>query len=458
MDAFFELHPWLKARQSHWQRLELLREAGFRLKENAFLFLPQGTVETKNRYNVRLKRFVPCPFLADGIGHYVSTIEGQAIAIDGATDQSAIEALTQFREDADRQGNTLNAVLATLADDLLTFGCCFVAHELPRPSGALTWMEQRNNGDLEAYLTRYSPRDVVNWEEDDDGLVWISFQFEVILGGKGTKRTIVYSRLDYSVFEQREEQWQLVENGQHAHADLAKVPVWRAITKPQYWLGDKAAASCEQWQRICSQMEEALEAVNLAIPVVTGMTFDDSQLVADGATLVNLPEPNAKFGWSAPDGNGIAFAQQELLSLREEIYRTLHLQSMGTEASATAAKASGESKRADRQPSLKILNGLCSVLRPIAQQAAQRLLVLQNFGDVPISVRGLSFADDASQEMLGLSQIAQTLDVPSPTFRRELAKRTVSAFVPNLPEQTAKAIIDELDAAPFAPPLSSPLQ
>ena len=66
--------------------------------------------------------------------------------------------------------------------------------------------------------------------------------------------------------------------------------------------------------------------------------------------------------------------------------------------------------------------------------------------DVVWVAHGLdSFDQEDRQQVLEESLALQAVDIPSPTFKKEHAKRVATKLVPNLPPATVAQIADEID-------------
>jgi hypothetical protein len=149
--------------------------------------------------------------------------------------------------------------------------------------------------------------------------------------------------------------------------------------------------------------------------------------------------------WDAPPAEAFTPIAHYADRLKDELHRVTSQMAYGVNNSAASVGRSADSKHQDN----KLFDVILGELGRIVCEAAEKILDLVSLGrgdGVVWSVSGLSKFDIGDATELTTNAVtAQTLNIPSPTFRRMLSKRVAFALVPDASEQERAQISKEID-------------
>ena len=149
--------------------------------------------------------------------------------------------------------------------------------------------------------------------------------------------------------------------------------------------------------------------------------------------------------WAAPPTSHLATVADRVAALKDEIYRIANQLAQGVDNNAAAVGRSADSKASDAAATdvtLQVYGALC-------REPIERTYELISDGrrerDLAWSIEGLdSFNVIDAASVLANALDAQGLDIPSPTWRREVMARAAEATLPGVDQATKNAIRKEI--------------
>ena len=456
-----------------WQRLGLLYEGGDRLRQNASRFLEQRFKEHADVYSARLKLFDYKDHLGTSLDWYISTLFERDPQIDlKAGDQSRQEQpfYTEFLTNCDRRGTSFVDLYRTVFQYAVLYRRAWVLADLPSNNGEFKNLgEQQAAGALDPYLTVYTPLDVINWKFDDQGILeWIFIRVRTLEQtpfSDGPQQEVFrwfyFDRKQYKTFRWSSKEnlvsndppdtddVEEVDSGTHLWAAANKVPVHMFEVPDGLWLGNRALLPAIGHLNTDNVLFFSLFVNALAIPII----FSESDVTNAQNSIVGYLKlgKDDKFEWAEQQGHSYQFLMERVMNQTEDIFRAFYLIHQGRSGRATPTAQSAVSKQMDMMPSRDILKMFGDRVRASMKQTLNLVSIAKNFDpDLSWDIIGFDFENRYTLDEIQALQALYDMDLPSETFRRELAKRTISNKLPDLNAKMQEKIFEEIDAAPSA--------
>ncbi len=327
--------------------------------------------------------------------------------------------------------------------------------------GARTQVDAGDDDPPPVTLTCYPAEDIVDWQENDAGeLEWILLRkerLERVFPARRRKveiRTLV-TRTNWAAWEILEDAKTttvtLIAQSEHA---LGCVPfVWLEVPHG-LWVTNKLAS----WQvNLFNQMSMLdygqLVSCFLQPALTTGEDGADERVFGEGIVLHlragDGQREAEKFEWVAPQTAPLEFAAKRILEMRDEGYRIVHQMSLAVDSQAIGAIArSGASKIEDRRATEVVLAAYGGYIREAMTQTLRMISRIMG-DDTEWVIDGYdNFQVSSLDEELQTAALAQTFDIPSPTFKAELRKQIATGRVlGHIDEKIKETIREEIDEA-----------
>src|SRR5215831_17364950 len=172
-------HPIHKLYRDAWDELDLLNAGGVRLKNNAQRFRMKRPKELFDIYNERIKRITYQNIMGQIVGWYVGSLfrRNPNIDIPEGADKWYSD---DFMLNCDRGGHSYNEFFRDVFRNLILYKYCFVLTDRPHADlQPVSRADEQLMGLDQPYLVCYDPRDVINWQGDEDGtLCWVVLKVE----------------------------------------------------------------------------------------------------------------------------------------------------------------------------------------------------------------------------------------------------------------------------------------
>lgn len=452
-----------------WAALDLLCEGGIRLEAAAMSFLLKRPSEHADVYQERLKRFTSQNILGTVFGSYAAQLFRTEPQIEVPKD----DWYEGFLKVCDRSKTSYVRMWSAIFLSMLKFGRAWVLVDMPSmgTEPPADRAEEMGRGLTDPYLIRYDPREVINWQDDDQGnLEWAVIRCQVTKEKFLEKPEVVttwyfFDRENFRTFQYIGTEDSLITNmdsskmpgiekaladeidsGRHSMADAKLVPLQKILLSDELWLGNRSYLQAKDHINQENEYVWGLRNSNLEMPVI----YSDKDLSAPriGEAFYLQLGMNDRFEWTGTQGKAAAESQKRLQQIIEEMYRALYLQSQGRTSAATPAMQSGFSKEMDRIPANDILNEYGDIMRSEMQTCLERVAMARKDKAAKFDVRGFRFETKSAMQTIAIAQQVTDLGIPSPTLEKELDKQVAEDVLQDANPDIKKKIVDEIEAAP----------
>lgn len=450
-------HPDFARNLEMRENLRLLFEGGDQLRQSAERVLTQRPREDTDVYAARCSRLTYDNILSTGIKWYTSAMfanppqirfwrKGEVGRAE-STDSTLKYVRSQFMNNCDLVGTPFTDFYCSAFELALVQGGAHVLIDLPRrdPNEEVVSLAlERERGYLDPHLVLYSPQSLINWSKDEYGnYQWVVvksrryFQTDVAAEQQIITEWFLYDQETFAVYrlvgradtlmvneEFSDQRAELVAYGQHALASKGRVPLVTLSLMKGLWLASQVYLQLIDHINQDNTLGWALFMSNLAIPVIIG-DVDTTNMVASEAGHLQFPA-GTQYSWSEPDGKSFAHSANRLESLKDEIYRSMQLQSQGRSMRATPAMQSGRSKVVEMRPTQDVMTGMGLDLRRSMTETMQLVCdASRHATDVDVSVEGFVFAEELTTEEVFAANALVSMRIPSDTFERFLYRNVV---------------------------------
>ena len=327
-------HPEYAAKKAMWNKYRHLYAGGEEIREHAFEYLVRRHKEPNDIYAERLSRVFYENYIGSIIDWYAATLMRReaALLFDGG-DTTAKDFYNCFAEDCDLKGTSMAEFFRQRIVQTLVEGASYIVVDFPRPAGAVNnRAEEDAVGRSRAFLADYSPEELINWSYDDrGGMDWAVIRTSSLRKSKVTDNQwmretqwIYYDRQNFQVYQQKDKEARLVDEGPHGLASQNRSPIFPLRVTEGLWLMNKAALLQLEHFNKSNALAWALTMGLFATPVVYSER-EWNQIVGE-SYYIQLA-PGDRFGWTEPEGKVYQIAADNLEQLKDEIYRVCYLMS-----------------------------------------------------------------------------------------------------------------------------------
>lgn len=155
-----------------------------------------------------------------------------------------------------------------------------------------------------------------------------------------------------------------------------------------------------------------------------------------------------KLRFEGPPTEAFKVIDEQLKDLVDEIHRVSGRMAASISSTASAVGRSGDSKAMDNKDFETVLGALAPIFKDAARRIYQTISEARG-ENVVWSVHGLDDYEEAIDRTAVIDEATKIgeLDIPSPTFRKELRGQTALKLLPGLDSNTKTTILDEIKAA-----------
>jgi hypothetical protein len=459
MDNINREHPEYVLRKAMWKKYRVLYSGGENMREHAFEYLVRRNKEPEDVYQERLCRVFYENYIGSTIDWYAATLlrREPSLIFDGSN-EAGKQFYNEFAEDCDLKGTTLAEFFRQQLVNTLVFGKTFIALDFPRSSQpAANRAEEDATGMSRAFLTEYTPDEVINWSHDRDGnLAWIVIRTSCLRQEKVTDsgwnretRWIHYDQQNFRIYSSVnggdvKGDIRLIDEGRHGLAAQGRVPVFQLKVSEGLWLMNKAALLQLEHFNKSNALSWALTMGLFAMPVV----YSDrewNQIVGD-SYFIQLG-PNDKFGWTEPTGHVFQVAADNLERLKDEIYRVCYLMTQAGGSQPSALAQSGLSKQRDFAITQEVLRAYGDAVKDTIKQVLGAIESARQDG-LSINVSGLDEFDigDFGNELDDAKKLLE-FGIGSETLKRQLFKKLALKYFCDARQEIKTQIATEIDAS-----------
>jgi hypothetical protein len=447
-------HPEYAAKKAMWKKYRDLYAGGEQIRENAFEYLVRRHKEPNDIYAERLSRVFYENYIGSIIDWYAATLMRReaALLLDGG-DEAAKGFYNVFAEDCDLKGTSLAEFFRQQIVQTLVQGRSYIVVDFPRsPVSVSNRAEEDAVGRSRAYLVDYSPEELINWSYDDrGGLEWAVIRTSSLRKSKVTEsewaretRWIYYDRQNYQVYQQlKNKEIRLVDEGLHGLAGQNRVPIFPLRVTEGLWLMNKAALLQLEHFNKSNALSWALTMGLFASPVI----YSDrewNQIVGE-SYFIQLA-PGDRFGWAEPEGKVYQIAADNLVQLKDEIYRVCYLITHAAGSESSSQHQSGASKQRDFSITQEVLRAYGDAVKETMKQVLRAIAVARQ-DNISIDVSGLDEFDiaDFSNELDDARKLL-SLGIESETLKKQVFKKLAFKFLADVRQEIKTQIAREIEA------------
>ena len=446
-------HPEYIARKAVWKQYKDLYAGGEQLRERASEYLVRRHKEPGEVYMERLSRMFYENYIGSIIDWYAATLMHRepAFLVEGS-DGAARDFFSSLADNCDLKGTSLSEFFRQRFSEALVCGSSYVVLDFPRVRGnAMSRAEEDAAGVSRAYLMNYDADEVINWSYDPSGgMEWVVIRTSCLQQSKVTDakweketRWIYYDRETFQIFRKAGEESgiELIDEGRHGLASLQRVPVFQLKVLDGMWLMNRAALLQLEHFNKSNALSWALTMGLFATPVV----YSDKEWnqVVGESYYIQLGAQD-RFGWTEPEGKVYQIAADNLVSLKDEIYRVCYLMNQAGDASS---RQSGLSKQLDFGTTEEVLRSFGTTVKDSLKQVLWAIAAARQ-DSVTIDVTGLDEFDiDEFGTELDDAKKLLDLGIASPTLKKQIFKRLALKYLCDARQEIKSQVVAEIEGA-----------
>lgn len=302
-----------------------------------------------------------------------------------------------------------------------------------------------------------SPEDVINWSHDSSGqLEWIVIRTSCLrqasvkdASWNRETRWIYYDRQNFEIYTQaagtgvQAAQIELIAEGKHGFASQNRLPVFEIHVSDGMWLMNKGASLQLEHFNKSNALSWALTMGLFATPVIYSER-EWNQIVGESYYIQLAPED--RFAWAEPEGHTYQIASDNLVRLKEEIYRVCYLISQAGGPAGNVVQ-SGLSKQRDFGVTQEILRSYGNTVKDTIRNMLEAIAIARQ-DNLTLDVSGLDEFDigDFSAELSDAKGLLD-LGIQSQTLKRQLFKSIALKYFSDSRQDIKNRIAAEIDAS-----------
>jgi hypothetical protein len=451
-------HPDYVARKGMWKQYQDLYAGGERLRASAAEYLVRRHKEPNEVYGERLSRVFYENYIGSIVDWYAATLlRREPMLVFESSDNTARAFYNQFSEDCDLQGTGLSEFFRQRFIEALVCGSSFIVVDFPRANGqVLTRADEDASGLSRAYLVDYGCDEVINWNYNEaGGLDWAVIRTSCLQQSKVSDpkweketRWIYYDRENFQIYRKAGDSnpIELIDEGCHALASVERVPIFQLHVTDGLWLMNKAALLQLEHFNKSNALSWALTMSLFAMPVV----YSDrewSQIVGESYYIQLGPQD--RFGWTEPEGKVYQIAADNLVSLKDEIYRVCYATYQADNANS-GSNQSGISKQLDFSITQDVLRGYGDTVKDTMKQVLRAIAAARQ-DEVVVDVSGMDQfdIDDFSNELDDAKKLLD-LGIKSETLTKQVFKKLAFKYLCDVRQEIKNQVAEEIDAMVYS--------
>ena len=448
-------HPDYIVRKAMWKQYKDLYAGGERMRQDACEYLVRRQKEPGQVYEERLRRVFYENYVGSIVDWYAATLMRRepALHFEGS-DPAARNFYTVLTGDCDLKGTSLSEFFRQRFVQVMVFGSSFVVVDFPKTGGvAQTRAEEDASGRSRAYLTDYSADEVINWNYDETGgLEWVVIRTSCLQQSKVTDarceretRWIYYDRETYQVYRKvgEAQKIELIDEGRHGLAAQRRVPVFEMKVSEGLWLMNKSALLQLEHFNKSNALSWALTMGLFASPVI----YSDKEWnqVMGESYFIQLGKDD-RFGWTEPEGKVYQIAADNLVRLKDEIYRVCYLMNQAEQSRGGYIAASGLSKQIDSAVTQEVLRAYGGVVKDTMKQVLWAIAKARQ-DEMTIDVSGMDEFDigDFGSDLDDAKKLLE-LGIASETLKKQVFKKLAFKYLCDARQEIKNRVADEIEA------------
>jgi hypothetical protein len=448
---FDKVHPHVKQNLPLWEKLRAAI-TGDGIENH----LPRHPRESSEDFRDRKRAVSWRGYSKLALRIWTSALFGKPVA------RELPAALAELVPDTDRQGTPAPLFFKRTAEQALTYGVSFVQVDLPAlPEGQeIKTMADAQAAGIRPYLISHPPQDILDWDHAPDGSInWVAIKDEI----ESDPQPMIENKPQEAVLILRPDGWErwkkapdekleLVDAGPHSFGQVPLIPFYAKRLAP--FIGESPLVEITG---LAVELMQAQSLLNIALGHAGLPRF----VLFTANNLKGLPLPSGTRG-----NNGIALSPEDKASylyLPSDAVKALQIEVDRLKADIRAAtyfqleqkKESAARESADkRRLDMSALHNALSDWASNFQDSETLVWELMSKGCPAPSMdraeKSISYNKKfdlrSNAERLEEAISASTLDIPSPTFRRELHSQLAKHLLEDSPPEVVQQVVDELAA------------
>jgi hypothetical protein len=160
--------------------------------------------------------------------------------------------------------------------------------------------------------------------------------------------------------------------------------------------------------------------------------------------------PQDRFGWTEPDGKVYQIAADNLVRLKDEIYRVCYLINHAGNPTGSDAKQSGASKQRDFSITQEVLRAYGDTVKDTMKQVLRAIAAARQ-DDITIDVIGLDEFDigDLGNELDDAKKLLD-LGIGSVTLKKQVYEKLAFQYLCDARQEVKNKVAEEIDATEYS--------
>jgi hypothetical protein len=160
--------------------------------------------------------------------------------------------------------------------------------------------------------------------------------------------------------------------------------------------------------------------------------------------------PQDRFGWTEPDGKVYQIAADNLVRLKDEIYRVCYLINHAATPAGSDIKQSGASKQRDFSITQEVLRAYGDAVKDTMKQVLRAIAAARQ-DDITIDVTGLDEFDigDLGNELDDAKKLLD-LGIGSETLKKQVFKKLALRYLCDARQEVKNKVAEEIDVTEYS--------
>lgn len=449
----------------YWADLDALYRGGRAFRERIANFLFQNPVESDDIFIQRKREATYRSYIGPIIDHYAGWLFSGDFKVRAKRNNETIPTPPEYipiREEAAEDVKLTDFLKERFTKSLTEQR----SHWLCEMPAAKTTEYPADRSQFEALgfkkvrLSKVDAADLYYWEADDTGkLLWCSvhsvkkvrqsiFDVECLMVETWRIYDLEYCttyRLTYKEGQRpRDPDKTFVPEVEKYRHGFLQVPLVTLYIPEGMWIANRTFDPQVAHFRLGSALDWSIKRTCYAMPVFH-LDGEDADVRMGAGYYLKIGK-DEKMTWTAPPTGQFDVISKEVDVQRNDVYRLTHQMAQGLDNNAETVGRSADSKELDNAATRVMLHAYGAVVAKAIEETYE--IVSDAWGDTDTewSIEGFNGYDTATApQVIKNAQNAQLVNVPSPTFTKEVKKKVVVAILPELAQDVKDRIFQEID-------------
>lgn len=471
---------------AYWEELEALYHGGekltraYEIKNNRAggvltRILPRHATEAMDIYEKRLQRAVYINHSGSILNYLIA-----ALGQDPARIVTEDEWLNLWSLDVcdgrSLTAESISSFMSKQALDWLVYGISWALCDVPKIETVvepISLGEQNELGMRDAYVIRYSPLNVTDWEMRDGKLIYAKTFCEY-------KRRVAEGNLKAGMVKEwtlytptQWQRWEYVKvEGEQVKTDpdatlvaqgsLTTMPMVCSRVATPLWLMDALRSvvgeqlrqrSNVAWHEANALIQDLWEFIDeqAAVPTFGDKPDDTGSSKTDnyGPGWVHKRKSGDRVEYISPKSDIYRYALESIKETREEVYRICYSQSLALGNSGAAMSRSEGSRTLDKEAERVIVAELGRYAKAASCKIIETVMAMRGDTDAEdkFVVEGFEeFSQKEDDSIIASAEIVERIRIPSQTFERKFKLRIAKVVLgPDATDELMAEIANELE-------------